>query len=332
MGGTTFEHYASGALATDAFGRARDEAGYESGHGGYSGTIQEKGEFTVITNTPLLENEAYALAHKLIEADDPRIRDKWGPAGAIPVVTGKRTEQVSGFGYTPTLGLGYGMVDPALLKEVEPLVKLAKGETITEVYVSGYSQPQTNRYQMNQSRFRAQCTATVTIAGPPTTRLAPVCVEIPGGLDYDQKHKEIATQVERMRLKQGESVIGFRITKDTPGKAKVVATAPKGTTTTRFVIKGAGRHHSTWETGFDSQAEARAFATEYMNDESKQFQSDNGFLEVESVTRRSDGQALVRVERSVAKRMVDVEVEVKLANVKTKSTPDGWLFFGWASC
>ncbi|NUS02061.1 MAG: hypothetical protein HOV97_05800 [Nonomuraea sp.] len=339
MGGTTFDHYAPGADARKAFDEAHEQAGYEYGHGGYSGTIAEKGDFTIITRTPLLESEAYALANKLIEADDPRVRDKWGPAGAIPVVSATRKVRVQDFEYVHDHDhADYGKVQPALLEAVTPLVKLKKGETIQSVAMHSYQTPSTRTggyggsYYGGRARVRKvtykQCQATVTINKPPATRIAPVTFEIPGGLDWQAKAKEIETRVQSMKLKAGESIVSHRVTRDTPGPAKVTAVAGGGPNEKRFIVKGA-RQHDTWETGFTSQAEARAWATEYMKSD-RDF-GDSGVLEVESVTRRADGEPLVRITREVTKRQVDVDVEVKLAGAGQQATPDGWLFFGWAS-
>ena len=49
------------------------------------GTIAEKSGFTIIQPQPVTLDEAQALADRLIAANDPRIFDKWGPAGAIPL-------------------------------------------------------------------------------------------------------------------------------------------------------------------------------------------------------------------------------------------------------
>jgi hypothetical protein len=81
MGANTFFEYGKGPNAAEAFRRARDHAQWEHGHGGYSGTLAEKGEFTLI---PLPKGaDPIGFANQLIEAEDPRIRDKWGPAGAL---------------------------------------------------------------------------------------------------------------------------------------------------------------------------------------------------------------------------------------------------------
>jgi len=81
MGATDFVIRSKGKDAREAFIAARDRALYEDGHGGYTGTIAEKRSFVPI---PLPEGEdALSYAYKLIDNADPRIDDKWGPAGCI---------------------------------------------------------------------------------------------------------------------------------------------------------------------------------------------------------------------------------------------------------
>lgn len=81
MGATTFMVKEHGKSAKEAFERAQRQARYEYGHGGYTGTIAEKDSFTEIT-TPK-EKDPVEFAYNLIDKDDPRISDKWGPAGCI---------------------------------------------------------------------------------------------------------------------------------------------------------------------------------------------------------------------------------------------------------
>jgi hypothetical protein len=91
MGACPFSNYASGKTAQEAFNKAVDKAAYESGHGGYTGTIAEKDSFVqipfVIPDGNLSEaiKAANAYSKKLIDAADQRIDDKWGPAGCIEV-------------------------------------------------------------------------------------------------------------------------------------------------------------------------------------------------------------------------------------------------------
>lgn len=77
----------TGHFFNDQFDTARESAAWEHGHGGYTGTLAEKHDVVVIDeagecSTP---GEAEALARLLVNDDDPRITDKWGPAGAIRV-------------------------------------------------------------------------------------------------------------------------------------------------------------------------------------------------------------------------------------------------------
>ncbi len=88
MGAYTFETLAEGPTVEEAFRTAVADAQYEHGHGGYSGTIAEKDGYVLVADEPRTYEAAHALADELIDADDPRVSDKWGPAGAIPLVGG----------------------------------------------------------------------------------------------------------------------------------------------------------------------------------------------------------------------------------------------------
>ena len=86
MGAATFYVLTRGQTATQAFNEAVREAQYEYGHGGYTGTIAEKGEFVLIdTQTFYTRATVMARAEELIDSQDPRVDDKWGPAGALQV-------------------------------------------------------------------------------------------------------------------------------------------------------------------------------------------------------------------------------------------------------
>lgn len=87
MGANTFIQSASGKNAKEAFKEAVDEALYEYGHRGYTGTIAEKDSYVMITCPEGVEPEDYA--DLLISKGDSRIDDKWGPAGCIKCSEGK---------------------------------------------------------------------------------------------------------------------------------------------------------------------------------------------------------------------------------------------------
>ena len=88
MGGNTFQTQANGATADEAFNNAVKRAQYEYGHGGYSGTIAEKTDFVMIDHDANDEVSPSEHAEKLIDDDDPRISDKWGPAGCFDLGDG----------------------------------------------------------------------------------------------------------------------------------------------------------------------------------------------------------------------------------------------------
>jgi hypothetical protein len=83
MGACTFTTSATGATPREAFNEAVQRALYDYGHAGYTGTLAEKCDFVHI---PLPEGkDPHKYANELIDASDPRINDKWGPAGCLPL-------------------------------------------------------------------------------------------------------------------------------------------------------------------------------------------------------------------------------------------------------
>ena len=98
MGAETFCRIGTGATAKAAFNDLVEDARYQNGNGGYSGTIAEKTEFKVIVpgDLPALftDDQArrqwfYARADRYIDENDRRINDKWGPAGCMVIKDGE---------------------------------------------------------------------------------------------------------------------------------------------------------------------------------------------------------------------------------------------------
>ena len=87
MGAETFFRAAEGRTADEAFRTAKEDARHMHGHGGYSGTIAEKTNFTLIF-VPL-GKDPRDFANELIDSDDRRISNKWGPAGCIALGHGR---------------------------------------------------------------------------------------------------------------------------------------------------------------------------------------------------------------------------------------------------
>lgn len=83
MGAEQFWTVGFGKTAKDAFQIAREEAAFSYGHSGYTGSIAEKNNYIMI---PLPKGKnANDYIDELFEKEDPRINDKWGPAGCIDI-------------------------------------------------------------------------------------------------------------------------------------------------------------------------------------------------------------------------------------------------------
>lgn len=80
MGGCDFMIRGSGKDAREAYRNLVEEARYESGNGGYTGTIAEKNGFKIVSSEPLTMERARVKANAMMEDND-----KWGPAFCIPI-------------------------------------------------------------------------------------------------------------------------------------------------------------------------------------------------------------------------------------------------------
>jgi hypothetical protein len=104
MGADTFTDYAEGKTADEAFNNVREQAAYDYGHAGYTGTIAEKGSFVILAKPEGVEVEDfihYAISASFALGDIPEqhrtaalaanehVDDKWGPAGCIDLGGGK---------------------------------------------------------------------------------------------------------------------------------------------------------------------------------------------------------------------------------------------------
>lgn len=92
MGAMEFQVKAKGYTPREAFDAAVQEAIHEYGHGPYSGTIKEKDGYVEIS-VPKGKGP-YQYADELMQSDDRRISNKWGPAGCILLESEPTTEEV----------------------------------------------------------------------------------------------------------------------------------------------------------------------------------------------------------------------------------------------
>ena len=84
MGAADFVAIGYGKTAEEAFDAAISDAQLYHGIGGYSGTIAEKDSFAVLERGRKYSRaDADSYAEMLMDADDSRIRDTWGPAGCV---------------------------------------------------------------------------------------------------------------------------------------------------------------------------------------------------------------------------------------------------------
>lgn len=83
-GASEFDVFVRGTNADKAFKSAVKYAEDDSGRGGYSGTIAEKSEFTLIQRTPVSREEANEIVARTLDDND-----KWGPAFALPIAESK---------------------------------------------------------------------------------------------------------------------------------------------------------------------------------------------------------------------------------------------------
>lgn len=96
MGACNFEAYAIGKDAKSAFLKAREEAQWESGHGGYTGTIAEKDSFIMFVRTPRKSWGKCVNELMDMETGNKTIDDKWGPAGCMDITKEIRAELKAG--------------------------------------------------------------------------------------------------------------------------------------------------------------------------------------------------------------------------------------------
>ena len=91
MGACDFFVKQNGSCAKEAFTAAREQAQYEDGHGGYTGTIAEKDSFKMVSREPVTPEEARRILDKLFEDEDHFTNDKYAPAGCLEIASDDAT-------------------------------------------------------------------------------------------------------------------------------------------------------------------------------------------------------------------------------------------------
>lgn len=93
MGAQTFTQLAKGATAGEAFRSAVEQARYDYGHAGYTGTIAEKHDFIMLKadadRIASIKEMPYGLGYEPDNPDWEAVDDKWGPAGCYDLGEGQ---------------------------------------------------------------------------------------------------------------------------------------------------------------------------------------------------------------------------------------------------
>jgi hypothetical protein len=92
MGAQTFSQVASGISPAAAFKAAVEQARYDYGHAGYTGTLAEKHDFVIIHLPPEQLEQLRAKDYPYLSYDHEaphwqKVDDKWGPAGCVQLDT-----------------------------------------------------------------------------------------------------------------------------------------------------------------------------------------------------------------------------------------------------
>lgn len=94
MGGVNFDCYSPITDPQEAFSALKQDAAWEHGHGGYTGTIAEKPGFVIRNATPMSKKAAQEFIYGVRESAAPYSKvtrgdyednNKWGDAYAVPI-------------------------------------------------------------------------------------------------------------------------------------------------------------------------------------------------------------------------------------------------------
>lgn len=165
----------------------------------------------------------------------------------------------------------------------------------------------------------------------------------PGGKEEKRSKKVTLDAVEYASYEKGNQgailahlkpLKGYEIIRINVGgvdlTTKVTTQATEGERETRYLIEGT-RQHNTWETGFESQAKARAHIDAVVKEQdisSPFIGKANASWGIYAVTRRASGKPLVVTRRQVKRAVLDVDYYMEQI---VTGKQDGWMFFGWAA-
>jgi hypothetical protein len=302
--------YAPGADLAAAFSEAVAAARHEHGHGGYSGSLAEKHGYVVIDRVTRWVDDATSVANQLLDTNDPRVRDKWGPAGAIAVCLPTYTRIVE--------------LDGGPWPADSDWASLAADQIAHPVEAARLM-----RYNRVGGGRYGQVALEATIRRPEAGTLVEraVTVTVDGGRSDNDFTSRLEREVRtKLRLGRSDALGTIWV-----GEMTVVSAATRlsgSGRATRWVITGDG-HHDTWTNGYATAAEARKRLRELAKLPLDGWGRERRY-EVQAITRASDGGPIAAVTVSPRRTTVEATVAVHEGR-QAPSQPDGWLLFGWAS-
>ncbi len=223
MGAYDFQNVATGTDPQQAFDEVVSASRYEHGHGGYTGVIGEKNSFIIVATTPMSLDDAEQLASKLMDQGDPRIADKWGPAGAIPVYSADVRDATVVTEFTAKLSDATGLPTEAwqLAKLVTPKVRPLAGHVVQSVELP-------RDRAVADPRFK---TTVQTVKGD-----SRIDYRVSGGGPVDYFGQVTAVPADFATLASARAEVTRRVT-DCPVPCEVVVTPIPRHTTVRGVKK-----------------------------------------------------------------------------------------------
>ena len=301
-----------------AFTKATRIAKFDKGHEGYTGSIAEKHDFVIVTNKVCSTYDASELADRLVNEQDPRIDDKWGPAGAIPIASDFRHETIWISRSTQRLSDHLSAAD--LLELVKPAAGLHRGETLVEA----------RRVITSDREITVEATIRLAIAGKRSVR--ELTITLPGNVEnrYHALREAVVTKL----TKPGAAIEIQNISETATQRTTKIVTERSSGRATRYIVRGDSAHDS-FEKGFETLPEARARLTEAVRADQERRKAahfyvshPNGYS-VEAVVRAKDGRPFVAAHVATTSERITCRVVVVTGRVPAHAAT-GWVFFGMA--
>lgn len=171
---------------------------------------------------------------------------------------------------------------------------------------------------------------------------------------YERKGDLEAAVRQAAKLRAGETLIDWEVERpvgqgrwngttiysgrQTSVQRKVTVEATEGKTETRYVVQGPGIHQRQWKDMHPTQAAARKSLKEWLEAghgaprhlPDSQFPRPHQDYEVVGITRRVDGEPVVRGYAEIVKTTYPIQATV--GKITNSGKISGYLIFGWAAC